>query len=140
MKKKNRFERLTSRDEEGNVISNIKEYGEPPYPVVTQEFLERLAHYEDLEDDGRIQVYPCAIDDIVWCIYKGKVQKGTVTSISKTIYRKGKDFIRIEVKFEILDPEDGKYKRRGIHGVYKHSVFLTKEEAETTLKEWVQNG
>ena len=127
-------------DENGNVILNIKYYGDPPYPVVTQEFVNKLAQYEDLEESGMLQIYPCAINDMVYCIYKGEIKQGIVTSISKAIYKKGKDFIRIEVKFEILDPEDGKYKRRGIHGVYQESVFLTKMEAEEKLKEVLNNG
>lgn len=40
------MERLTKRNENGKAMFG-REYGEPPYPVVTQEFLDRLAAYED---------------------------------------------------------------------------------------------
>lgn len=41
------MERLTERLENGSIGLNITDYGEPPYPVVTNDFVRRLAEYED---------------------------------------------------------------------------------------------
>lgn len=41
------MERFTERLEDGGTRLNIIDYGEPPYPVVTNDFVERLAEYED---------------------------------------------------------------------------------------------
>ena len=41
------MKRLTKRNEEG-IANFCGEYGNPPYPVVTQEILDKMADYEDL--------------------------------------------------------------------------------------------
>lgn len=41
------MERLTKRFEDGSTGFSITDYGEPPYPVVTNDFVKRLAEYED---------------------------------------------------------------------------------------------
>lgn len=51
--------RLTKRLEDGGVRLNVTDYGEPPYPVVTNDFIRKLAEYEDLEEQGRIVKLPC---------------------------------------------------------------------------------
>ena len=43
------MKRFTKRLEDGGTRLNITDYGEPPYPVVTNDFVRRLAEYEDLE-------------------------------------------------------------------------------------------
>lgn len=41
------MKRLTERPKDGSVRLNIPDYGEPPYPMVTNDFVETLAAYED---------------------------------------------------------------------------------------------
>lgn len=41
------MERFIERLEDGSTRLNITDYGEPPYPVVTNDFVKRLAEYED---------------------------------------------------------------------------------------------
>ena len=41
------MDRFTERLEDGGTRLNIADYGEPPYPVVTNDFIRRLAEYED---------------------------------------------------------------------------------------------
>ena len=41
------MERFTKRLKDGGTRLNIADYGEPPYPVVTNDFVRRLAKYED---------------------------------------------------------------------------------------------
>ena len=41
------MKRLTERLEDGRARAKIADYGEPPYPMVTNDFIETLAVYED---------------------------------------------------------------------------------------------
>lgn len=41
------MKRFTERLEDGSTRLNIADYGEPPYPVVTNDFVRKLAEYED---------------------------------------------------------------------------------------------
>ena len=41
------MKRFTERIEDGSTVVHIADYGEPPYPVVTKDFIEMLASYED---------------------------------------------------------------------------------------------
>lgn len=43
------MKRLTERLKDGGIRLNIANYGEPPYPVVTNDFIETLAAYEDTD-------------------------------------------------------------------------------------------
>lgn len=78
---------------------------------------EKLKHYEDLEDKGRMIELPCAVGDTVYQIIEsisfGEVGDGS--SISRRIDKK-------EFHLSLLD-EFGK------------NIFLTKEEAKAKLKE-----
>lgn len=53
------MDRFTKRREDGGIGLNIADYGEPPYPIVTNDFVRKLADYEDLEEQGRLIVLPC---------------------------------------------------------------------------------
>ncbi len=41
------MKRFTECLEDGSARLNITDYGEPPYPVVTNDFIKRLAEYEN---------------------------------------------------------------------------------------------
>ena len=41
------MKRLTERLEDGRARAKIADYGEPPYPIVTNDFIETLVAYED---------------------------------------------------------------------------------------------
>ena len=41
------MKRFTEHLEDGSPNLNIVDYGKPPYPVVTNDFIKRLAEYED---------------------------------------------------------------------------------------------
>ena len=43
------MKRFTERLKDGSIRLNIADYGEPPYPVVTNNFVKRLAEYEDTD-------------------------------------------------------------------------------------------
>lgn len=84
--------------------------------------MKRLAHYEDLEDQGRLMELPCKVGDIVWIIrnYRGikRAQQGTIYEM----------YFTKEMKLMITV----KYIGRGEFG---KTVFTNKEEAEAKLAE-----
>ena len=131
--------RLTRRDaegiwvkENGDFETHLHHYDEC-YAAA-----EKLAHYEDMEEQGRLIELPCAVGDTVWCIYEKKIYKGKVTVIKPFIVEKGKLlYINMNVSFEMKDPfyGDGRILTHEMYGRYLENVFLTKEEAEAKLKE-----
>lgn len=74
-----------------------------------KEVLEKLAEYENLEEQGKLLKLPCAAGDTVYCI---------MTSI------KGTNPVIFSQKFDY-----------GMIESFGKAVFLTREEAEAALKE-----
>lgn len=113
------MERLTERidsvpDEESDVWGKNHDYVSAA---------EKLAEYEDLEQQGRLVKLPCKVGDTVYIIIAKSISKQKVKEI-------------------IIDEYGIKFKtnRRmfGLRDVF-HAVFLTREEAETKLKELGDN-
>lgn len=107
----------------------------PTYEKAMQAFYTSIADY--LLANGVI-VLPCAVGDTVWCIYEKKIYKGKVTVIKPFIIEKGELlYINMNVSFEMKDPfyGDGRTLTHEMYGRYLENVFLTKEEAESELKE-----
>lgn len=78
------------------------------YPTYVGRAVDKLAEYEDLEEQGKLIALPCAVGDTVYCI---------MTSIKRTnpmIFSQKFDYSMIEC--------------------FGKSVFLTKEQAEEALK------
>ena len=102
-----------------------------------QKAFEKLAEYEDLEEQGKLLKLPCAVGDTVYAI--------------KTVKRK--DIIRKEiwdyivtsfhierdcdwnVSFEHIEPNGRIFPTQGEFKDFDKTVFLTREEAEAALKE-----
>lgn len=81
--------------------------------------LEKLADYEDLEEQGLLVRLPCPIGTTVWDIFRMEIRKITVTSIE---YNNNKEYVLWAGEDELL-------------GTLNEAVFLTREEAEKRLKE-----
>ena len=77
--------------------------------------VDKLAHYEDLEAQGRLIELPCAVGDTVWVIEEGF-----------------KDISSIPTKYYYI--EENPYDFYMYYAVGDW-IFLTKEEAEAKLKE-----
>ena len=75
--------------------------------VKVQELVDKLAHYEDLEEQGRLIELPCAVGDTVWFVGQ-QLNHYFIT----------------EYAFDIFMFDD-----------IGNRIFLTKEEAEAKLKE-----
>lgn len=112
-------ERLTVRSERGTAIlkeTDIKDRCEYCY-----EATQKLAHYEDLEEQGKLIELPCKIGDTV---YGTRRWHGTKIAKAGTV---SEMFYTQEGKLMIVV----KYVCRGYWG---EKIFATLEEAEAALK------
>ncbi len=123
---KENMERLTERTGEGQAIPrmDLKNNGH-------QRCMERLAEYEDLEEQNRLLKLPCAVGDEFYCIWRNKgqnpIQKMQVKKI-EIHERKG-----IVIQMEFVGNRG--YLFRFYEDDFGKTVFLTREDAEATLKE-----
>lgn len=92
---------------------------------------ERLKHYEDLQEQGRLVVLPCKVGDMVYHVQdfrQGVVEVGAVLRVQSAMRVDETTTICMAVRYESgmnyyhLSDEIGK------------TVFLTREEAEVALK------
>lgn len=93
--------------------------------------LEKLATYEDLEEQGLLLRLPCKVGDTAFRINEGAknpIIELTVIQI---------DIMRKSYNLEVVDKDGGElmYLKNEIG----NSIFLTREEAEKKLKE-MKNG
>lgn len=151
------MERLTERTAVGILVKENYEkeslktlyscYGEKPnsyYSNCEEGYcaMEKLADYEDLEEQGRLIKLPCKVGDVVYVVtspfnvfddieydenMKDEVYESYVSSI--TFYECGEQY-RIYAK--VTNHFIGAYFRECDFG---KTVFLTKSEAEAKLKE-----
>lgn len=77
--------------------------------VTIMDALNKLAEYEDLEEQGKLLKLPCAVGDTYFCIDDGS-------------YPNEWEFVNVQQIISVMD-KIGK------------TVFLTREEAESALKE-----
>lgn len=125
-------ERLTIRAEEDGIKAvwygdrDVFLEGEVGYAEA-----DKLAHYEDLAEQGRLIELPCAVGDTVYEVQeiRKRIQEYTVNSI---YYSHSSILIAWEIK-------DGNGIYSNLNGfeasAIGKTVFLTKDEAEAKLKE-----
>ena len=89
----------------------------------------KLAEYEDLEEQGLLVRLPCKVGDDLYCIVNGEVKKLKVHSFGVP------DFEITDIEFKYVDG----FKIVRFVGEIGKTVFLTHEEAEKKLEE-SQNG
>lgn len=117
--------------------------------------LDKLATYEDAEEQGQILQPPCKVGDTVYLIdrdennkfkvYEGKWERVSLVQTSKD----GPFNLCGEISYDLYDCfyDDGRIMKHGMYVGQESTkigeiVFLTKEEAEAKLKEMscFQNG
>lgn len=122
--------------------------GEPGYAEAN-----KLAHYEDLEESGRLVVLPCAVGETVWllqtkCKYAGENNKPweNCEQYWSNVYRKnmwgcaGRDdegnIFRCKKEEMTTYAKQMEYSLilYAPHNVLGKNLFLTREEAEAALK------
>lgn len=93
--------------------------------------LEKLADYEDLEEQGRLLKLPCKVGDTIYAV--GEIVKEyKVLSVS---YHSNKPTNRSEVCIETLPVNGSRVVVAFYDKEFGKNVFLTKSEAEAKLKE-----
>jgi len=124
------MERLTSTDGiccECNAISYCMS------DCHNKQIYDRLAYYEDLEEQGRLVVLPCKVGDSVWIngiLGVGEAEEHEITAVSCHLGSKKEIWFNAEMP---------RYRgeARCSFGLdqFGKTVFLTREEAEQALKE-----
>ena len=127
------MERLTERTADGILVKENYEkeslktlypcYGEKPnsyYSNCEEGYcaMEKLADYEDLEEQGRLIKLPCKVGDKVWHISGRDIKEDVISGIEYSY----------DGMFYIWSNEDTWL------GGFNDIVFLTKSEAEQKLK------
>ena len=100
------------------------------YAMYVDELEEKLAEYEAAEEEGRLVVLPCKVDDTLFCFSRGKIYPFKVRSIR--IYEE-----RVEIELWYAgDEENLKFWHITISDQdIEYKFFFTKEETEKALKE-----
>lgn len=125
------MDRLTERTGEGQAIPrmDLKSNGH-------QKCMERLAEYEDLEEQGKLLKLPCAVGDTVFVIpSKTNYELNILTGHNENnrIHEQIVDRIEINRGGYVLYTCDGM--ASVVDTFYKKTWFLTQEEAEAALEE-----
>lgn len=77
---------------------------------IVEDMVKKLADYEDLEEQGRLVKLPCKVGDTVYHVVQGRIVEVS----------------NVDLFFLLLSVAENRF---------NDSVFLTKTEAETKLKE-----
>ena len=88
----------------------------------------KLAHYEDLEEQGRLIELPCKVGDTVWCVTDKYIFVAWVDSFYLT---EEDGLLSLEVNLTDAVENDIEIKASS----FGHNVFLTEAEAEAKLAE-----
>lgn len=103
--------------------------------VTIREVLNKLAEYEDLEEQGKLLKLPCAVGATVYEICEGFIEPCTVEVIFIADYKdkEGNSSFMAEIYY---DREDCPWVSTEIYFTdIGKTVFLNREEAEAALKE-----
>lgn len=117
---------IMTKQDSGDNVSYYWDWDEENFKVA-----EKLATYEDLEEQGLLVRLPCKVGDIMFRINKGAknpVIELTVTQINIT---------RRSYNLEVIDRDCGEL--MCFKNDIGKTVFLTRKEAEKKLEE-MENG
>ena len=122
------MERLTMKAEDGYERVSIR--------TKNQQLIDKLAYYEDLEEQGRLIKLPCKVGDTVWDNDCGRPCAYTITAFS---FGECEEYIcepvtTKEVVFYYAN-SSGSIAGSFAESEIGKSVFLNKYEAEAKLKE-----
>lgn len=150
------MERLTEKDQYSqgykiqakNLNSHCVAKDAKGYITYYGQHIDKLAEYENLEEQDRLIKLPCKVGDTVYLIdrdennkfkvYEGKWKRVSLVQTSKD----GSFNLRGEISYDIYDCfyNDGRMMKHGMYVGQERTkigevVFLTKSEAEQKLKE-----
>ena len=129
-------ERLTERSDGGFYILDKHKAAIFMYnKYYAGKAIDKLAEYENAEEEGRLVVLPCKPWDKVYALFivdvidKKPIYKIFQAKVTKITI----DRFRVLFSFKTLD--ENKYNSETTMEAFGETVFLTKEEAEKALKE-----
>ena len=130
------MERLTFEVHDGGLFvkeSDIKTFYVEDEVMHTGNAIRRLAEYEDLEEQGRLLILPCAVGDTVYTNYS---MQGWRFRKEKRLYEAKVVFIGLNgtdnyINIEFVDGHIFQFKFSDIG----KTVFIIREKAEAALKE-----
>jgi hypothetical protein len=125
------MERLTRRAKIGEVVPYIDLSYESEYNDWVIDITEKLAEYEDLEEQGLLLRLPCKVGDTVWIITQVFNGINTVWAIGNRII----DHVGGNRLNPVYMVSKEPYELRFHPSQFGKTVFLTEEEAEARLKE-----
>lgn len=85
MERKGNMERLTDRSENGTAIYNTPSGDPVKWENNRHKVLQKLAEYEDLEEQGKLLKLPCAVGDTVYVLAECE---NIPTQLDGTLYGK----------------------------------------------------
>lgn len=98
--------------------------------------LEKLADYEDLEEQGRLLKLPCKVGDTVWQIMVVGVQgKNIQYGIFKAVVTKISADYQMNFLLSTITEDEKRYRNEVTSTAIGDTMFFTKSEAEAKLKE-----
>lgn len=120
--------RLTYRDnslprksKEGGLIEAYSDYD-------VRSIINRLAAYEDAEEQGRLVVLPCKVGDVIYRLDNSKIKKARVVGM-----RFNASGLRITYHYNYMGCCEGE-------GIFGETVFINREDAGKALEERSGNG
>lgn len=90
--------------------------------------IDKLAYYEDLEEQGRLVILPCKTDDTIFMIKDEKIYDGKVRFL-RWEYNKNRG-----IHSDIAANPNPYFSIGASFDDFGKTVFLTREEAEEALK------
>ncbi|EOT29452.1 hypothetical protein C805_00035 [Eubacterium sp. 14-2] len=128
MEGKGNMERLTRRHADGELFRPVYVIDRRKGYVNETDIIDKLAEYEDLEEQGKLLKLPCAVGDTVYSFSFEKILTLCVDSfviytdgIDARLSSKMKEYEFLKIDMDIAD--------------FGEKWFSTKEAAEAALKE-----
>lgn len=122
------MERLTRRHADGELFRPVYVIDRRKGYVNETDIIDKLAEYEDLEEQGKLLKLPCAVGDTVYSFSFGKILTLCIDSfviyadgIDARLSSKMKEYEFLKIDMDIAD--------------FGKKWFSTKEAAEAALKE-----
>lgn len=114
------MDRLTKRTENSTAVYNTASGNPVKWGNNRHKVLQKLAEYEDLEEQGKLLKLPCVVGDTVYVL---RIDNAAYMMSNKKVWE------IVEERFEV----------RHFDCIGK-TVFLTREEAKAALEELVSDN
>lgn len=115
---------IMTKQDSGDNVSYYWDWDEENFKVA-----EKLATYEDLEEQGLLVRLPCKVGEKLWCIVNSAIRELRVYRFDMPA------FGTTDIVFRYADG----FKLERFVGEIGKTVFLTREEAEKKLEEMKKN-